>query len=393
MRISKKFAGKSIGKHVFIARISSITMDSDTYANRIKLRELEQAFLKSVTEEINGRLPLPVMMQQGAFNMISPPTTHQHQAQLNSISTISVRNNRSTEFSSSSNDKLNNQTYAQHHLTNPIRSNNKSTETIDLTNQDDTTDDHSSLLQATNALHNRFEKNVPLQHPGGESLLPNGIMSMTDFLAGFDNVNNSSCDNNSVNNISKNNDKQLYSECQTTQSFDDLHKFLGKEIPLKKVTEQQLECNSHSNGRSTITITTVGTTKDDNAPEYDDKQPKLSTSPGDNVLISDEGLVHNSYCSIVKASYNCQDNDISAPTLTSSEVDKYQQHNPIKSNISYDDYALFAQSACNGIRDYYYSTSPPYKFKRANNNDGLKSKVSGTSCLGKRSADVSLLDM
>jgi len=569
MRISKKFAGKSIGKHVFIARISTSSTASSSFnyssnnndtlfANRIKLRELEQAFLKSISDEMSAPLPLPIvqMMSQSNFSNnhhhhkynnhnynasshhhqgvkhVSSISTHNNksitefpasshnQQETTHISSISTQNNKSmTEFPLSFHDNDNNHcaasnkplppsasstncsVYHQYHQhmpqvqssfvsSNPVRP--SQSEPIDLTKYEDGNNYNvqSNNSNATNAFDNNTNATHQQISSGGigESLVPNGIMSMNDFLAGFDNINNnnafSSSNYNENNALSSNrtsyndnNHKQQLTDCQTTQSFDDLHQFWGKEMPTTTAADtdtsisesntnkiSDLDCNmsnNNSKGRSAITITTQGTKEglpSTNAIGplsqhlFEDKQQqqqqslgasKLSKS-GDNVLISDQGLVQNSYCSIVNANYSCQDNDITAPTLTttsqseqpssstlsssshlnnSTQISKYhlQQFkldtgkktltNTGKKNISYDDYALFAQSACNGIRDYYYHSSSYSKLIRPNqhhhnvittnnntNNDSSKirsstitartNSSSSLSCLGKRSANA-----
>lgn len=80
MRISKKFAGKSIGKHVFLSRSTGTGLaharSSRNHDNGVKLKELEQKFYHSLLSESNGVGDAshmhPHLMAHHAFGMFQP---------------------------------------------------------------------------------------------------------------------------------------------------------------------------------------------------------------------------------------------------------------------------------------------------------------------------------
>jgi len=479
MRISKKFAGKSIGKYVFIARIST-SMNNITYENRVKLVELEQAFLYSLTQDINGGIPMSRMMSPGNFSTngflgtntrqaaalkrptinlsrfsssnsiinyskkdsssampsiptLPPPVTSAASVILSTKKNITAAANTispSFSLAASSKERIT-QKPKQQYSSQQQREKQATDKILQFNPNISTSHNNTSsatLLCANTSMTNNIktEKTTIPSHPslsvsGSESLLPNGMMSMTDFLAGFDNVNNVDYKpsdhyhpfdtNTSYTTYCNGNSTQQFTECPTTQSFDDLHQFLGKEIP-NSTPSVQLPPFSNNNYCNAPAISAgsnnggVGGSASDAAFLQFGQKKESSRTSYDNLLISDKGLVNKSYSGIVKTSYNCQDNDISGPTqatktkppeLTSSVK---EQNNKMKldTNISYDDYALFAQSTCNGIRQYYDLS---YKLRRpdsSSNNNIIQSKnkkdvsKKASSCLGKRSADASSLD-
>lgn len=205
MRISKKFAGKSIGKHVFIARASS-TFSSSAYESRRKLVELEQCFLSSVMNE-------SPLLNYSVADKSSKSTEKQPKSQ-----TIMRYEVPKLDEVKSSNISIN--------LTkiNSDPDQNELTENVICEPEK-----VYSAVEVKSLKHNIFVNNPDSDYPGKKerSYLHNSndfshnVMPMSDFLAGFEEINNS-----------KNEDcSGKPSSLPTTKSFDDFHKYLGNNIP------------------------------------------------------------------------------------------------------------------------------------------------------------------
>lgn len=214
MRISKKFAGQSIGKHVFIARAAS-TFTSVAYESRRKLVELEQAFLSSVMSE-SPMFNYPVIDSKNVSNAGSLEKS-------NSSMKFEVPFCKQGENVKGQNLLKDGSTWTQN-----------------LVERDNYKIGHVQNLLRNGSLFNNQKRKVDVCESKSSNISDSNVFShnvllMSDFLAGFDKITkNNNDDNCNLKALSKPH------TIPTTKSFDDFHKYLGRDIPTPPFKEDGL---------------------------------------------------------------------------------------------------------------------------------------------------------